>query len=148
VEHLWGVSKTLFQDDRTSLVRFVAEAGGSSSLHYHDQSSNLISVCSGTVEVYQNHSALWRVLDAGESTMIPPGVPHRLRFVTDAVGYELYVSSPGSDFDSLDIHRMGTGVLSQRRVSALDNERREKRAYRQEWYRRQRAKIKKLRKGK
>ncbi len=109
MDHLWGKSRHLYLDGEVSLVRFEGTAGGSSSIHFHRHKANFLYVRSGQLDITLKDGALWRRLDPGDSTIVPAGLPHQLRFRQDSTGFELYLPEQGQVIDPADIVRIGEG---------------------------------------
>jgi quercetin dioxygenase-like cupin family protein len=126
-KHLWGTTTDNFVSPALALVQFSAEEGGRSSLHYHDRKNNIVIVTSGIVEIYAADCRLMRRLEAGEMFVVHNGVPHQLRFVTDAQGYEIFTPSAGGPINMDDIVRKEDGRVGckeARRLAAIAEDKR------------------------
>lgn len=113
MEHKWGTSRVIHQEKRLIVVRATAfEEGGRSSIHYHRDHDNGITVLDGVVEVQQfdlaGEEAATRQLVPGQSMTIAAMTYHRLRFVGEAEIMEWYTCFHG-DATLADIVRMDEG---------------------------------------
>ena len=108
IKHSWGWSRHLYVGGTTSLAEAVGRASGASSLHVHKDKSNAFIVHDGIIEIW-GEASLFVHLRPQQSFVIPPGVVHRMVFLTDAVLHELYQASAGRQLDLADIVRIKPG---------------------------------------
>jgi quercetin dioxygenase-like cupin family protein len=107
--HAWGRSRLLHSEPATALYAFSGTKGGASSLHLHERKANVFILEDGILEI--DVDGMKRRLYANQAMVVPAGVPHRMTFVDDASGYELYYPTGSSDavVDHDDIVRLEPG---------------------------------------
>ena len=74
----WGCEYLAFGDANVAVWYLHIRAGESTSYHYHDTKTTMLTVLSGEVEVNN------QVLSAGESRFIPAGHVHRTKAIVDS----------------------------------------------------------------
>lgn len=72
------------------------EPGGSTAIHYHPEQEETYKVLEGTLEVFRDGQ--WHAVQAGESLMVPQGVVHGFRNISDAPVRFLNVHRPALAF--------------------------------------------------
>ena len=106
---VWGKTAPVFAGNNVAVHRIEARSGMQCSKHVHRHKCNLFFVERGClrVTVWKNAYALADVtqLQAGESTIVPPGEYHRFRAISDVVAYEVY----WTELDPQDIERDDVG---------------------------------------
>ena len=115
--HSWGKSWQLpmpHWDLVASVYYFTGVKGGASSLHMHERKANLFVVTHGILCVTVQGKD--HLLISGQSIVVQPGEPHRMRFVTDASGYELYYPTANQRVSQDDIVRLEPGITPDGKV--------------------------------
>jgi quercetin dioxygenase-like cupin family protein len=107
LEHAWGESFQLVGGFEAALFRFRGKKGGASSLHLHEHKVNVFIVSEGILEI--EYDGLSQRLYPGKTLAIPAGTPHRMTFLTDAAGYELYYAVDEVGVVLGDIKRLQPG---------------------------------------
>jgi quercetin dioxygenase-like cupin family protein len=109
---IWGKTEALFGHNNVEIHRIEIDAGGYCSKHYHKNKWNMFFVESGELEVI-----VWNgdvqdstILNAGESSAVPPGDFHQFRAVTDVIAFEVY----WTQLNANDIVRETVGGRSPR----------------------------------
>lgn len=106
IEHAWGTSRLLGDTGGSAIYSFIGDAGGSSSYHLHEYKANVFIVLKGILELDVDRAK--RRLYAGQSFTVPIGVAHRMTFITEVAGLEVYYTLTG-DVDLKDIVRIEPG---------------------------------------
>ena len=107
IEHAWGASHLLGNYGSSAIYSFGGLAGGASSFHLHEHKANVFVVLDGILELDVDRAK--RRLYTGQSFTVPIGVGHRMTFVTDVVGLEIYYTLKGDEIDPKDIIRLEPG---------------------------------------
>lgn len=98
---VWGSTQTICQKPLFEFHRIEITAGGTCSMHKHEQKFNAFFVESGTlkIEVRKNSYDLTdiTILNAGDYHEVPPGEFHRFIAETNVVAFELYWSELNHD---------------------------------------------------
>ncbi|MEN6507109.1 MAG: cupin domain-containing protein [Planctomycetaceae bacterium] len=110
-QHHWGQSQHLHMTETLDLAIARGKAGGRSSMHTHQNKRNWFLVVEGCVRVVECADGGEYSFDLrpGHAVSVPPGIPHRMEFVTDATLYELYTAAEGQTVDLADIQRFDEG---------------------------------------
>ena len=107
---IWGETEKVFDNGIISVHFLNIIKGGYCSEHRHQQKTNKFYVISGELEIiiYAEEDMIDRtILKAGQSTIIPIGVFHRFKAITDVKCIEIYEVR----FHNDDIERRTTGGL-------------------------------------
>ena len=112
IKHRWGSSKYLYRDSNIALAYARGKGDGASSLHTHAHKSNAYVGIYGSVSI-ETHDETglisYQRLHAGDTCLVPSGVPHRMHFLADTELYELYMADQGENISLADIDRTEDG---------------------------------------
>jgi mannose-6-phosphate isomerase-like protein (cupin superfamily) len=106
-QHAWGRSWLYLVESGMTLYRFTGMAGGASSYHLHENKVNVFVVMKGILEIDVDRAK--RRIYGGQSFTVPIGAPHRMTFITDVLGFELYYTVKGDEIEAKDIIRLDPG---------------------------------------
>ncbi len=108
---VWGKTWSLFSKNNVEIHRIEVRPGGFCSKHRHTSKHNMFIVEAGRLLV-----DIWREgmdepdsgeLRAGDQLVVPPGVYHRFKALTDVEAYEVY----WVELDAGDIDRENHGGM-------------------------------------
>ncbi len=98
--------------DALEMVNTFGAGSGGPPVHLHPAAEESFEVLEGRLEVFVGGP--WRTLGPGDEAVIPPGVPHTLRFFPDTPATVLNVHRPALEYAAFfrHFHRLvTTGVV-------------------------------------
>lgn len=103
----WGRAMLLDIGKRHAVVKIEAREGTQTSMHYHENCRNHLTLIDGNVLV-QNPESTMQVMVTGDGAYVASGIPHRLVFTRPTVAIEAYTVNREciDDFDIHDIIRL------------------------------------------
>lgn len=118
MNHMWGVSRTVYSDRYSSAELAIGKAGGYSSWHHHEDKAQVVVCTSGLlwVDVEYDGNVDSTLLKPGEGLCIEPYRVHRLVWQADGTAIEVYTSRDGEPVRENDIVRRDVGGIGEPRA--------------------------------
>jgi mannose-6-phosphate isomerase-like protein (cupin superfamily) len=106
---VWGLTEAIFQKHNFEIHRIEIKAGGFCSTHKHNNKFNAFYMESGSLKINVEQKAYdlidETIINAGDLTVVKPGLYHSFEALTDCICYEIY----WTELDHEDIERKTVG---------------------------------------
>ena len=76
-----------------ALIEVSGPAGGEPPRHVHESEDELLFVLEGQLRVFRGEKEL--ILDAGDAALLPRGIPHIFKILSQAARWLLYITPGG-----------------------------------------------------
>ena len=105
-EKPWGFTEIVFANQLIELHKITVKPKGFSSIHLHQNKSNIFSIIQGDLKIYTyNPEKVQNLDEANSCTEIKENTKHRFYSETGAIAYEIYYSREAKHLSVNDIIR-------------------------------------------